>query len=239
VRVASAALVAFALCLFGAQTAFAAGDPYYSGDRGYDISWPQCGKAAPSVGSFAVIGVNGGSPFTGNLCMADQYAAAPRSAPPSLYINTGYEQSYRYLVTPGCRQQSHSIPGTDEGRMAWAIGCSEADTSITYAHAFGVESISMWWLDVEILNKWSLNLALNRYALQGSVTRLTQTGLPVGIYSSTPMWLMITGSLSAPGYISAEWNAAGSCSLPFTPLKSEPVWLAQHVYSDLDHDTAC
>jgi len=71
------------------------------------------------------------------------------------------------------------------------------------------------------------------------VTRLSQTGLPVGIYSSTPMWLMITGTLSAPGYISAEWNAAGSCSMPVTPLKSVPVWLAQHVYDNLDHDTAC
>jgi len=238
-RFAGAAVVAFLICLLSPQAALAAGDPYNSGDKGYDISWPQCGKPPPAVGSFAIIGVNGGSPFTGNLCMVDQYSDAPRSAPPSLYINTGYEDSYRYLVTSGCRTQSHSISGTDEERMAWAIGCSEAETSMRYAHAFGVESIAMWWLDVEIINKWSLNFALNRFTLQGAVTRLSQTDLPVGIYSSTPMWLLITGTLMAPGYLSAEWNAAGSCTTPFTPMKQVPVWLGQHVYNDLDHDTAC
>jgi hypothetical protein len=239
VRLAGAVLSAFVLFLAGQHPALAAGDPYNPGDVGYDISWPQCGKPAPSVGSFGVIGVNGGSPFTGNLCMVDQYAAAPRNAPPSLYINTGYQDDYRYLVTSGCRNQSHSIPGEDEERMAWAVGCSEAETSIKYANAFGVQSISMWWLDVEILNKWSLNLALNRFVLQGAVTRLSQTGLPVGIYSSLPMWLLITGSMMAPGYLSAEWNAAGACGVPFTPMTQLPVWLGQHVYDDLDHDTAC
>lgn len=217
----------------------AAGDPYISGEHGYDISWPQCGQPAPSYGQFAILGVNGGAPFSGNLCLVDQYAAAPRSAPPSLYINTGYEDSYRYSVTSGCRRQAHSISGTDSERQAWAIGCSEAETSIRYAYALGVSSIAMWWLDVEILNHWSLDLALNRFTLQGAVTRLSQTDLPVGIYSSQAMWYGITGSLAAPGYLSAEWNAAGSCSQAFTPLARLPVWLGQHVYDDLDHDTAC
>jgi len=53
------------------------------------------------------------------------------------------------------------------------------------------------------------------------------------------MWYEITGTLAAPGYLSAEWNAAGSCSQAFTPLAGLPVWLGQHVYDDLDHDTAC
>jgi hypothetical protein len=239
VRAACALLTALVVCLISPSVARAAGDPYISGEHGYDISWPQCGRPAPSYGQFAILGVNGGAPFSGNLCMVDQYRDAPRSAPPSLYINTGYQPDYRYLVTSGCRNQAGSIAGTDEERMAWAIGCSEAETSIKYAHAFGVESIAMWWLDVEILNKWSLNLALNRFTLQGTVTRLSQTDLPVGIYSSEPMWLQITGSQMAPGYLSAEWNAAGSCSVPFTPMARLPVWLGQHVYNDLDHDTAC
>jgi hypothetical protein len=239
VRVACAVITAIAVLLLFPNVGRAAGDPYTPGEHGYDISWPQCGKPAPSVGSFAVIGVNGGAPFSGNLCMVDQYIAAPRSAPPSLYINTGYEDSYRYFVTQNCRNQSHGISGTDLERQAWAIGCSEAETSMRYAYALGVSSIAMWWLDVEILNKWSLNLALNRFTLQGTVTRLSQTDLPVGIYSSLPMWFQITGVLAAPGHISAEWNAAGSCSEPFTPVTNAPVWLGQHVYNDLDHDTAC
>ena len=236
---AAGAVVAFFLWLASAQTAFAAADPYRSGEQGYDVSWPQCGKPAPAHGTFAIIGVNAGSPFTGNLCVSDEYAAAPGSRAPSLYINTGYRDGYREFVTSGCRQRSRSISGTSPQRMAWAIGCAESETSINYARAVGVDRISMWWLDVETVNRWSRDRGLNRYALQGAVSRLAQTGLPVGIYSSTPMWLLITGTLSAPGYVSAEWNAAGSCALPFTPLTRLPVWLAQHAHSDLDHDTAC
>src|SRR5437763_686485 len=82
-------------------------------------------------------------------------------------------------------------------------------------YAPGVSSISMWWLDVEIINKWSLQLNLNRFALQGTVTRLSQTDLPVGIYSSPAMWLTITGVMAMPGYLSAIWYAGGSCSRPF------------------------
>lgn len=238
-RAIGAVMITFAVFLLFPITAHAAGDPYASGDHGYDISWPQCGRPAPSIGSFAVLGVNGGAPFSANLCVVDQYAAAPRSAPPSLYINTGYDGSYRQYVTPACTAQSRSVSGTDLERQAWAVGCSEAETSIRYADAVGVSSIAMWWLDVETLNKWSPNMALNRFTLQGAVTRLWQTDLPVGIYSSEPMWLEVTGVPVAPGHISAEWNAAGSCSVSFTPLTSAPVWLGQHVFDDLDHDTAC
>jgi len=238
-RAAAGVAIAILITLISGTGARAAGDPYISGEQGYDISWPQCGDAPPPVGTFAIIGVNGGAPFSGNLCMTDQYAAAPRSAPPSLYLNTGYQDDYRYLVTSGCKRQAHSVSGTNDERQAWAIGCSEAETSLNYAYALGVSSISMWWLDVEILNKWSKNLALNRFTLQGMVTRLTQTDLPVGIYSSEAMWYLITGTLAAPGNLSAEWNAAGSCAVPFSPLTQMPVWLGQHVYDHLDHDTAC
>ncbi len=225
-RAACALLTAFIFVLLSpSSVARAAGDPYPSGEHGYDISWPQCGKPPPAYGTFAVLGVNGGAPFSGNLCLVDQYAAAPRSAPPSLYINTGYEDGYRYLVTSGCKNQSHSISGTNQERAAWAIGCSESETSIRYAYALGVSSIAMWWLD--------------RFTLQGAVTRLSQTDLPVGIYSSLPMWWLITGSLALPGYLSAVWNAAGSCGAAFAPQSTLPVWLGQHVYDDLDHDTAC
>ena len=216
----------------------AMGDPYISGEHGYDISYPQCGQPPPSTGTFAILGANWGSPFSGNPCLAEQYANSPRSAPPSLYINTGYQDDFAFLVTPGCKSQSHSIRGLDAERRAWAIGCSEAETSISYAYSLGASSISMWWLDVEIINHWSTTMSLNRFTLQGAVTRLTQTDLPVGIYSSFPMWLMITGVDAAPGNISAEWNAAHSCT-PFTPLVNVPVWLSQSTYDHLDHDTAC
>ena len=239
-RVACALSIAILMSLSLANHARALGDPYAPGQKGYDISYPQCGRPMPASGEFAVIGVNGGAPFSGNLCMVDQYVNAPRSTPPALYVNTGYLPDYRYLITSGCRQQAGSINGADIEREAWAIGCSEAETSIKYAYALGVSSISMWWLDVEIINKWSLQLNLNRFALQGTVTRLSQTDLPVGIYSSPAMWLMITGVMAMPGYLSAIWYAGGSCSRPFFPgVNLAPVWLYQHTFDHLDHDWTC
>lgn len=238
-RAACASASALVLLLLAPVSAHAAGDPYTPGEHGYDISWPQCGDPTPRTGTFAVLGVNGGAPFSGNLCLQDQYVNAPRSAPPSLYLNTGYVPDYRYLITSSCRALAGPVAGTYDEKAAWAIGCSEAETSINYANALGASSISMWWLDVEILNKWSDDRALNRFTLQGMVTRLLQTDLPVGIYSSEAMWFIITGTLAAPGNLSAEWNAAGSCFDPFSPLTRMPVWLGQHVYDHLDHDTAC
>lgn len=238
-RAGGALAAALVLVLVAPVSTRAAGDPYISGSQGYDISWPQCGEPAPNYGSFAILGVNDGAPFSGNACLKEQYDNAPRSAPPSLYLNTGYEDSYRYLITPACREQAGSVSGTHDEKQAWAIGCSEAETSMNYAYTLGASSIAMWWLDVEILNKWSSNRALNRFTLQGMVTRLVETDLPVGIYSSEAMWWIITGVLAAPGNISAEWNASGPCFDPFSPLTRMPVWVGQHVYDHLDHDTAC
>ena len=44
--------------------------------HGYDVSWPQCGRALPSDGDFRIVGVNGGRPYTDNDCLAEQYGWA-------------------------------------------------------------------------------------------------------------------------------------------------------------------
>lgn len=223
--------------LVAAVGALAATDPYPTGLVGYDVSYPQCGGPTPA-GAFGIIGVNGGRPFTSNSCLGAEYAAAPKSTAPSLYINTGYATAYRGNITAGCSALSRSVSGTSRQVQAWAIGCSEAEASMSYASAQGATSPAAWWLDIETANSWSSsNLSLNRYAIQGAVTRLAQSGLPVGIYSTASMWTAITGGKYTPTSVAADWEAAGgSCSTPFT---SSPVWLVQSTANGLDSDLAC
>jgi hypothetical protein len=234
-KIAGALVVS--ISVVAAMGALAATDPYPTGLSGYDVSYPQC-RGTTATGSFAIVGVNGGRPFTNNSCLGAEYAAAPKSTAPSLYINTGYAGAYRNNITAGCSALSGSVSGTSRQVQAWAIGCSEADTSMSYAAAQGATSPAAWWLDVETANSWSSsNLSLNRYAIQGAVTRMAQPGLPVGIYSTGSMWSAITGGNFTPTSVAADWEAAGgSCSAPFT---SSPVWLVQSTASGVDSDFAC
>jgi hypothetical protein len=203
----------------------AATDPYTTGATGYDVSYPQCPGTTRPAGSFAVVGVNHGRPFTSNSCLGTEYSVAPQSPLPSLYINTAYSGAYRRNVTAAC---------ASGGTQAWQIGCSEADYSVQRAAGLVV---SMWWLDVETGNSWSTsNVTLNQQAIQGAVDRLYQTGLPVGVYSTASMWKTITGGSFTPANLAADWVAAGSCSTPFT---SSPVWLSQSTSGGVDYDTAC
>src|SRR5216683_1820451 len=128
-----AAPLVVSITVIAAMGALAATDPYPTG----------------------IVGVNGVLPFTNNSCLGAEYAAAPKSTAPSLYINTGYAGAYRNNITAGCSALSGSVSGTSRQVQAWAIGCSEAETSMSYATAQGATSVAAWWLDVETANSWS------------------------------------------------------------------------------------
>jgi hypothetical protein len=231
--------------LVSATPGLAAGitKPYSSGTTGYDVSYPQCPGSTAPAGAFGIVGVNGGRPFTDNSCLSNEYKAAPKSPAPSLYINTGYTKAYRSSISPSCSSVASSVSGTSAQKQAWAIGCTEAEKSLAYANGQGATKVAMWWLDVETANSWSSsNLTLNQYAIQGVVSRLVQTGLPVGVYSTPSMWTAITGGNGrptgnfTPTGIAANWVAAGNCGSPFT---NSPVWLFQAVVNGVDTDQAC
>lgn len=236
-KIAASVLLTIVVAVSAAMGVLAATNPYPTGQSGYDVSYPQCGGTTPP-GSFGIAGVNGGRPFSNNSCLGAEYAGAPTSIAPSLYINTGYSGAYGKSITPGCSTLSSSVSGTSRQKQAWAIGCSEAEMSMSYATQQGATNPAVWWLDVETANSWSSsNLGLNRYAIQGAVTRLAQSGPPVGIYSSASMWSAITGGNFTPAGGAADWiTAGGSCSTPFT---SSPVWLVQSTTSGFDTDLAC
>ena len=137
---------------------------------GIDVSWPQCGQPLPAVATgFAVVGVNGGRPLTGNPCLPDQLQALRGHLPVAFYLN---------LAAP---------PSGDPA----AYGARIADDGLARIARAGAH-VPVVWLDVEVLNEWrdrSTNLAVINAALR----RLQARGVVGGVYSSTPMWQQITG----------------------------------------------
>ncbi|MDQ1686550.1 MAG: hypothetical protein QOC82_3287 [Frankiaceae bacterium] len=137
---------------------------------GIDVSWPQCGARLPAVATgFAIVGVNGGRPMTGNPCLRDQLSALRGHLPVAFYLN---------LAAP-----SSGDPAAYGARI---VDDGLARIARTGAH------VPVVWLDVEILNAWrdrSTNVAVINAALR----RLTARGLTGGIYSSVPMWQQVTG----------------------------------------------
>lgn len=229
----------------GAAAAF---DPYNG--SGYDYSYPQCGKAAPSGLSFGIVGVNGGYPFTYyNNCLAAEYSDAVTSANASLYVNTGYDPSYTAIdgrhTEQDCATASAQLIATPAQQAAWAVGCSEAERDMTYAASQGATGPSAWWLDVETGNSWSTtDLSLNRYTLDGLVAELrSATAVPVGIYSTSSQWTAITGGYHPA--VDATWVATGqrtarrartTCTAP--SFTGAPIWIVQYI-ATYDRDLAC
>jgi len=226
--------------------AFAAADPY-SG-AGYDFSYVQCGATPPSA-QFGIVGVNGGYPFTYyNNCLTSEYKAAP-AGHASLYVNTGYDPSYTVVdgrhMEQDCATASTQVNATSDQQAAWAVGCSEAERDIGYANNQSATAPAAWWLDVETANSWSTSdLSLNRYTIEGLVTRLrASTPVPIGIYSTSSQWNAITGGYQPA--VDATWVATGQRALKrartyctSTSFTGAPIWLVQYV-ATYDHDWAC
>ena len=243
----SSALAAAVVVL--SNTSAAAADPYASGGVGYDYSYVQCGSRAPTA-AFGVIGLNAGYPFTYyNSCLAAEYSAAARTGNAALYINTGYDPSYTAIdgrhTTQGCASSSLAVSATQAQQAAWAVGCSEAERDVSYASSQSATSPTAWWLDVETANSWSSSdLSLNSYTIQGIVETLrAATSAPIGIYSTSYQWSVITGGYRAP--VDANWVATGQRTLNrargycrsagFTGAR---IWLVQYV-TTIDKDYVC
>ena len=244
----AAMLAGLALVALNAAAA-AAFDPYTSRTLGYDYSYVQCGKPSPAA-SFGVVGVNAGYPFTYyNSCLATEFAAAATTGNAALYVNTGYDPTYTAVdgrhSTPECVSTSAAVGGTNDQRLAWAVGCSEAQRDISYAASQSANAPTAWWLDVETANSWSsTDVSLNRYTIRGVIETLrASTSVPIGVYSTLYQWDTITGGYQAP--VDADWVATGARNLDrarsycaSTGFTGAPVWLIQYV-ATYDRDYVC
>lgn len=237
----SAALAAATLLASAtpATPAFAAGR-IPSNTIGTDISWPQCGTAYPTGYQWAVIGVNGGAPFSTNPCLASEFHwSQTETSLTQLYINLDFGQIGNWPLR---------CDGADQGCQAYNYGYDAAKWSWDWAHAAtgGVSDvISTWWLDVETENVWSDDTNLNSYVIQGAIDYLSRVqGRPVGIYSTAYQWGEIAGTFAPPGI--GNWVAGASsvsdndhCHWGLWP--GGQVWAIQYLNWDLnlDQDGGC
>jgi hypothetical protein len=188
---------------------------------GNDVSYPQCTFTFPTPGSFVVVGVNGGTPYTKNQCLQKELKWAATSAGiagrpgTSLYVNTSEPGSTsRHWPINNIDQISHvpapnpygSCSGQDTQSCAWQYGWDSAHHD---AAGLGVQDPQAfpWWLDVESGNTWQTRKSLNLADLLGMTDYFQSLGVVVGLYSSWVQWPRIVGTVAATNPLSSlpEW----------------------------------
>lgn len=170
---------------------------------GFDISWPQCGKAyPPGPVAFAVVGINNGKPFTANPCFLHQFEWAKRiETTPAVYLNTAFPK-------PGVPEALAGPYGacaeTDGWCRGYNYGWGLAKDVVERARAMRV-SPSMYWLDVETGNYWSSDTQNNSQVIRAALDYFRAQRLPAGIYGTPYQWRLIAGNWQSPGI--AIWTA--------------------------------
>src|SRR3954463_7556265 len=158
---------------------------HLSAGWGVDLSWPQCGPLGmPAVQpGFVVVGINGGRPFTDNVCLSREVAYAKTRTGVAAYLN---------LDAPRSGDAS-------------AYGAKVALDGLARAQRAGLQ-VPVLWLDVEVLNHWSTSGVVNVAVINGALRALEQRGVTAGIYSSGQMWQQITGGarLNVPVWLATS-----------------------------------
>lgn len=239
-RVTATALVIAALTLQLVTAAAASAS-------GYDVSWPNCGRALPFDGDVAIVGVNGGKPYTANPCLVEQFrwaSAAPHQ--PAFYVNTANPGTAATSVDwYGQRSPNPACSRADEAACAYNYGFNGAAQAFSHAQAVtGAASRLTWWLDVETDNTWSGDVGLNGADILGAVAYLRTQNVPVGIYSTRYQWGVIAGGLRLPDVPSWVAGAPDRARAPSfcsadRSFTGGPVVLVQWVEGDTDNDLLC
>ena len=158
---------------------------HLSAGWGVDVSWPQCGPLGMPVvqPGFVVVGINGGRPFTDNICLARELAWARTRTAVSAYLNIDAPRGGDPVAY---------------GRKVALDGLAR----LQRAHL----ALPVLWLDVEVLNHWSSSAAANVQVINGALRALQEHGVTAGIYSSGPMWQQITGGarLNVPVWLATS-----------------------------------
>jgi hypothetical protein len=209
---------------------------------GNDISWPQCSTDVPEPGyGFGIIGVTGGRPFTVNPCLNRlwRWATTPGTGA-GVYVNLA-------SAVPGGRAEMHGPAGdcsiTDLPCQTYNQAANTIGAALAVARQHGITA-PLWWLDVEVANRWSGSHALNTLTVRAAAETLAKAGIRAGVYSTPLMWKMITGGarLDLPAWVAGGTDDAGApalCGSKRADFTGGGVWLVQSLPVLFDNNVAC
>jgi hypothetical protein len=208
---------------------------------GNDISWPQCDGGVPSNKGFGIVGVTGGRPFTRNRCLAAQWQwATTGGSAGGAYVNLA---SPVYGEPAAMHGPAGDCGPADLPCQTYNHSANNVEDALAYAQASGVDT-PMVWLDVEVLNRWSLQDDLNALTVRAAAETLQKHGVRAGVYSTPYMWRTITGGArnGLPVWVAGSPNDATSptwCSNPAKDFTGGGVWLVQALPVAFDVNYAC
>ncbi len=190
--------------------------------KGYDVSYPQCGKRLPTDHYFGIVGVNGGNAATANNCLADQLAWANKARTGSkqskyqVYVNTANPGEVIDQITtwPTTSLDSNGntvtnpygeCSGLNDEACSWLYGWNRSIyTEGVFKAAANSKGLNantadyVWWLDVETMNTWQSGsneaLIRNVSAIEGFGSYYQSKGAKIGLYSTALQWSEITGN---------------------------------------------
>lgn len=191
--------------------------------KGYDVSYPQCGKSLPTDHYFGIVGVNGGTATTTNPCIVQQLVWAKNAKTGSkqskiqLYVNTAnpaQDSAYGWSSWPSNSTANNpygvcSGVRTNDLACSWQYGWNRSVETeshfVSQAQSAGIDTNSanyVWWLDVETMNSWQSGsaaaLARNTAAIEGFGAYYQSKGAAIGLYSTAAQWSQITGNVMGP-----------------------------------------
>ncbi len=213
------------------------------GGLGYDISWPQCGRSLPQDETqVAVVGINGGTPFTTNPCLGEQVLWARRATLPyDVYLNLNWPDA---AELPNASNGPKGVcAATDVSCLGYNYGWNAVASAAGTAASAGATATT-WWLDVETGDHWSADTTANAAVVQGAIDAVRSRGLTAGIYSVSFMWQQLTNGYQAPTV--PVW-IPGPKSIDYAQyycgqvhsFDGGQVWLVQYPRGALDGDLIC
>ena len=209
---------------------------------GWDVSWPQCGRQLPGgPRGYAIIGVTDGHLFDMNPCLDEQHRWSTRNGSlGGLYVNVNWPS--RAAEPELAARMADACGAADLPCQLYQWGFRGVTAAIDGADALDV-SAPMWWLDVETVNRWSGDKALNSRIIQGAIDALEARDIAVGIYSTWYQWGVIAGDFSPglPNWVAGPNNAeeaAEACVNGRTFGGGVP-WMVQYPFKGFDGNLLC